>query len=181
MLRSKMVLRTCSLRRFRIRVVFLVIRVQQRTVEPFPRMQVQVSRDLRYSFFVVVIAMRKEILSPASKPMISTVSVDDMPVCVGLSFQAKSVEKCVLWSFCAETSALLPPNTPRWMGSPSMSFTWGQGGVSVAEKCMSIVFAMEAVRCETSPERLQQCVLDVPDTPCKDHAESLTLVTDILD
>ena len=34
MLRSKMVLRTCSLRRFGFRVVFLVVRVQQRTVEP---------------------------------------------------------------------------------------------------------------------------------------------------
>ena len=36
MLQNKMVLQTCSLWRFGIRVVFFVIRVQQRTVEPFP-------------------------------------------------------------------------------------------------------------------------------------------------
>ena len=72
-----------------------------------------------------------------------------------LSIQANSVEKYVLWCFCAETSTLLPPNTPRWTGSPSMSFTWSQGGVSVAEKHMSIVFAMEAERFEPSPERPQ--------------------------
>ena len=66
----------------------------------------------------------------------------------------------MLWSFCAETSTLLPLNTPRWTSSPSMSFTWSQGGVSVAEKYMSIVFAMEPGRFEPSPERPQQCFLD---------------------
>ena len=46
------------------------------------------------------------------------------------------------------------------MEAPSINFTWSQGGVSVAEKYTIIVLAMEAGRCETSPARPQQCVLD---------------------
>ena len=55
---------------------------------------------------------------------------------------------------------LYSPMATCWTGSPSMSFTWSQGSVSVAEKYMSIVLAMEAGRCGAPPARPQQCVLD---------------------
>ena len=77
MLQNKMVLQTCSLWRFGIRVVFFVIRVQQRTVEPFPQDAGSGLSRPTILLFVVVVAMRKEILSPASNPTISTVCVLD--------------------------------------------------------------------------------------------------------
>ena len=83
------------------------------------------------------------------------VTVDDTPVCVGQG----SASRLTAWrSTCCGASVQKHQHCCRQ--NSTLDGSWSQGGVSVAEKHMSIVFAMEAGRFEPSPERPQQCFLD---------------------